>query len=161
MVLTYAIVLFDLNFLIRVFIIYIEDKVLFPTQIVVTKELDSNAHRWIKALSLQLNKDDLTELLDDREQMIEKADREFANSVLEVSIEANMEIAEKLRGDGNMNAVLMEWIRPEIQAEIRESRIEGAVDALQDLGFEDKEIEAKIIEKYGLTAEEAAKYLQA
>lgn len=53
-------------------IYYIKGKVLFPTQIVVIKELDSNSHRWIKSLPLQLNKDDLTELLDDKEQMIEK-----------------------------------------------------------------------------------------
>ena len=139
-------------------IYYIKDKVLFPTQIIVTKELDSNAHRWIKALSLQLNKDDISELFDDRERMIRKADREFAKSVLEVSIEANKEIVEELRrGDGNMNAVLMEMMRPEIQA----SRIEGAVDALRKVGHEDTEIETVIIESYGLTTEEAAKYLQA
>lgn len=139
-------------------IYYIKEKVLFPTQIVVTKELDNNAHRWIKALSLQLNKDDLSELFNDRERMLRKADIEFANSVLEISIEANMEIVEELRkGDGNMNAVLMEMMRPEIQA----SNIKSAVDVLRRAGHDDSEIETIIIESFGLTAEEAAKYLQA
>lgn len=139
-------------------IYYISNKVLFPTQIVVAKELDSNSHRWIKALSLQLNKDDISVLLDNRQRMDEKADREFADSVLEVSIKANRQLVEKLKkgDDGSMISVLKEIMEPEMQA----SRIEGAVEMLRKIGHEDKEIETAIIESYGLTAEEAAKYLQ-
>ena len=140
-------------------IYYIKDKVLFPTQIVVTKELDSNAHRWIKALSLQLNKDDLSGLLDNRQRMAQKSDREFADSVLEVSIKANRQLVDKLKkgDDGSMISVLREIMEPEIQ----ESRIAGAVEILRKLGHEDKEIKTAIIEQYALTTEEAAKYLQA
>ena len=140
-------------------IYYIKDKVLFPTQIVVTKELDSNAHRWIKALTVQLNKDDLSGLLDNRQQMIKKIDREFADSVLEVSIKANRQLVEKLRegDDDGVISVLKEIMEPEIQ----KSRIMGAVEGLRRLGHKDAEIETVIIESYGLTEEEAAEYLQA
>lgn len=143
-------------------IYYIKDKVLFPTQIVVTKELDSNAHRWIKALTVQLNKDDLSGLLDNRQQMTKKIDREFADSVLEVSIKANRQLVEKLRegDDGGVISVLKEIMEPEIQESEKIGRIKGAIETLQELGFGDKEIVTRIIKSYDLNAEEAAKYLQ-
>ena len=43
-------------------IYYIKDKVLFSTQIIVTKELDGKSHKWLKALSGNLKKDDICEL---------------------------------------------------------------------------------------------------
>lgn len=138
-------------------IYYVKDKVLFFTQIIVIKELEGKSHKWLKALSGSLKKEDIYELFDERVRMTEKADQEFADSVLEVSIEANMEIVEELRkGDGSMNAVLMEMMRPELQA----SRIKGAVETLREIGFEKEEIEAKIIKAYDLNKEEAEKYLQ-
>ena len=45
-------------------IYYIEGKVLFPTQIVVTRELDEDSHNWLKALSERLKKDDIRNLLE-------------------------------------------------------------------------------------------------
>ncbi len=39
-------------------IYYVEGKVLFPTQIIVTGELEQGTHIWLKALSGQLGKDD-------------------------------------------------------------------------------------------------------
>ena len=45
-------------------IYYIERKVLFPTQIIVTKELDGDAHIWMGALSDKLEKRDILELLE-------------------------------------------------------------------------------------------------
>ena len=64
----------------------------------------------------------------------------------------------KLKGDDDsVISVLKEIMEPEIQA----SRIMGAVEVLRRLGHKDTEIETVIIESYGLTAEEAAEYLQA
>lgn len=91
--------------------------------------------------------------------MVEKADREFADSVLEVSIKANRRLVEQLKkgDDGSMISVLREIMEPEIQ----ESCIKSVVDALRKVGHENTEIESVIVESYGLTAEEAAEYLQA
>lgn len=145
-------------------IYYIKEKVLFQTQIVVTKELDSNAHRWIKALSLQLNKDDLRELLDSRQRMTEKANREFADSVLEVSIKANSNLVYRLKkgDDGSMISVLMEIFEPELLLREKEGLKKGiqvTVDILRDLGRQDEEIKRILTEKYGISAEEANGYL--
>lgn len=77
---------------------YIEGKVLFPTQVIVTKELDPAAHVWLSSLSGQLNQQNLQNLLEEINKLHGKADIEFADSVLEVSIQANFEIVEQLRG---------------------------------------------------------------
>ncbi|MDE7325976.1 MAG: hypothetical protein K2N63_06855 [Lachnospiraceae bacterium] len=75
---------------------YIEGKVLFPTQIIVTKELEQDSHIWLKALSERLGKDDIRNLLDGVNRLTEKMDKELADSVLEVSIGANKQVVEEL-----------------------------------------------------------------
>ncbi len=40
-------------------IYYVLDGVLFPTQIIVTKELDKRNHTWLKALSGKMQKQDM------------------------------------------------------------------------------------------------------
>lgn len=42
---------------------YIEGMVLFPTQIIVTKELERDTHIWLKVLSDRIEKRDMEELL--------------------------------------------------------------------------------------------------
>lgn len=48
--------------------------------------------------------------------MTEKADRELADSVLEVSISANRKIVEELIGDESMYEALMEIMEPKINS---------------------------------------------
>lgn len=47
--------------------------------------------------------------------MTEKADRELADSVREVSISANRKIVDELIGDESMYEALMEIMEPQIQ----------------------------------------------
>lgn len=61
--------------------IIIEGNVLFPTQIVVTRELDEESHIWLKALSERLGKDDMRNLLEGVNKLTEKMDKELADSV--------------------------------------------------------------------------------
>ena len=79
-------------------IYYVMDAVLFPTQIVVTKELDKKEHAWLTALSEGLEKQDMKELLEIVDALTQKLDRELADAVLEVSIRANRKIVEELKG---------------------------------------------------------------
>ena len=95
-------------------------------------------------------------LLDKRNHITEKSDRELIDSVLEVSFGANRKIVDELIGDENMYEVLMEIMEPRIQ----KVRIQEAVDALRDFGHKDAEIKSAIIKKYNLSADEADEYLQ-
>ena len=56
-------------------IYYIEGNVLFPTQIVVTKELDGDSHTWLKSLSNTLEKAEMRELLERIEGLTQTLDR--------------------------------------------------------------------------------------
>lgn len=78
-------------------IYYITDAVLFPTQIIVGRELKKKEHTWLRALSDRVEKQEMKELLERINSLTEKFDRELADSVLEVSIRANKQLIEKLR----------------------------------------------------------------
>lgn len=103
-----------------------------------------------------------------------KEDREFADSVLEVSIRANMQVVEELRGDGNMCEALMEIMEPQIQMMKQEVRKEGreegrkegrkegilgTVKVLRNFGQSRAEIKSVIMETYGLSEKETEGYL--
>lgn len=137
-------------------IYYIEGKTWFPTQIIVTSELNQDSHEWLMALSGKLKKEDLQKLLGDRNCLTEKQDRELADSVLEVSFGANKKIVDELIGDENMYEVLMEIMEPKLRVE----RIHEAVDLLRDINQTDEEIKATIMKRYRLTESEAEEYIQ-
>ncbi len=141
---------------------YIEGKTWFPTQIVVTDELDKASHIWVKGLSNNLSKEDFREMLDKRKQMTEKEDRELADSVLEVSISANREIVDELIGDESMYEALMEIMEPKIKQRedaIMKKGIQITVKSLKDFGADREEIRKAIIKNYGLSESDAEEYL--
>lgn len=151
-------------------IYYIMDEVLFPTQIIVTKEMDPKEHIWLTALSDGMNKHQLKELLEKIESFDTKLDRELADAVLGVAIKANWQIAQELRGDGNMCQALLELMEPEInkikasvEAEAakkeRQKGISGAVVALRLCGQGDKAIKNAIMKAYSISDSEAEGYL--
>ena len=141
-------------------IYYVEGKTWFSTQVVVTGELNCDTHMWLKGLSGNLKKGDIWRMLDERNHMTEKADRELADSVLEVTISANRKIIDELIGDESMYEALMEIMEPKLKARDEKIRINEAVSTLRDIGYGDDKIRPAIIKKYHLSAEEAENYLQ-
>jgi flagellar biosynthesis/type III secretory pathway protein FliH len=99
----------------------------------------------------------------------------MADSILEVSIGANRHIVDELMGDDIMFETLMEIMEPKIteirkrdkeeylqegiQKGMREG-IRGAVEMLRNLQYQDTEIKSEIIKQYGLTEDEADRYLR-
>ena len=147
-------------------IYYIEGKVLFPTQIIVTKELEEESHIWLGALSERMKKQSMVNLLKSVDRLTEKADKEFADSVLEVSIRANRHVVDELRGDGSMCQALLEIMEPEINkikedavAAAKEDEILCAVKSFRDLGASDIQIKDVLVKNHRLSFAEAEKYL--
>lgn len=144
-------------------IYYVEGAVLFPTQIVVTKELDRTDHIWLTSLSENLKKQNVLELLESINQLPGKMDREFADSVLTVSIEANKQIVEELIGDDNMCQALMEIMEPKLllrdQENIEKGKIYGVISVYREQNLSEDVISEKLQEKFGLSEEGAEKYL--
>lgn len=102
-------------------IYYILDAVVFPTQIIVTRELPDRNHRWLKALSEKLKTQELKELLEEISGLTQRLDRELADAVLDVSVRANPETLKELRGDERMYQALLEILEPEISEMIRDA----------------------------------------
>ena len=147
-------------------IYYVRNNVLFPTQIIVTRELCKSDHVWLRFLSERLKKQDVIDFLENVRQLSDKEDQELADSVLEVGMEANKQIIEELIGDENMYETLMEIMEPRIQqrekAKIEAERKKGirlAVKSLQDLGTGTVDIKKVIIKNYGLSEEETEEFL--
>lgn len=147
-------------------IYYIEGPVQFTTQVIVTKELDWRNHIWLKSLSEELEQQDMRELLEAVRRLTGKYDRELADSVLEVSIQANEQIIEKLIGDESMSQALLKIMEPEINKikeeaanKERQKGIKSTIVALRICGQEDATIKNAIMEAYGISAKEAEEYL--
>ena len=168
-------------------IYYIEGQLMFPAQVIVTGELDKKYHKWLGALSGQLQKDNIQELLDSRNQMTQKADLELADSILEVCIGANRHIIEELMEDDSMYEALMEIMEPKIKLRedkiweeaqkkilaaqnevmaaqnevlaVRKEDIQGTINILRNLNIENPKIKSEIIKAYKLSESEAEEYL--
>ncbi len=147
-------------------IYYVLDGVLFPTQIVVGKELEQKNHAWIRALSDRLQKHEMLDLLERINHITQKFDRELANSVLEVSIRANRQVVDELRGGDGMCKALLEIMEPEIDKIIGEVRADDArnsiilaVKSFRDLGADDGKIEEILVKNYKLSPDDVAAYL--
>ena len=148
-------------------IYYIEGPFPFPAQIVSTGELEEKSHTWLRALSKRMDRESLRDLLEKICQITEKNDREMANSILEVSIEANQQMVEGLRGDDSMFETLMEIMEPRIdeirkkeRKEERKEGIQSTINILRRLKHKDPEIKSEIMKQYQLTEEEASVYLR-
>lgn len=96
-------------------------KVPFPTQIIVTGELEEESHTWLKALSDKLKKEQIKSLLEHMEGLTQNLEKELADAVLEVSVRANLEIVELLKGDEGMCQALLEIMEPEINKIAKET----------------------------------------
>ncbi len=147
-------------------IYYVQDAVLFPTQIIVAGEMEWRSHVWLKALSGKMKKQDMKELLEKTESIKQKFDRELADSVLEVSIRANQCIVDELGGDDSMCQALLEIMEPEINkikedavAAVKEYDILCAVKSFRDLGVGDNQIKELLVKNHRLSFAEAEKYL--
>ena len=70
-------------------IYHILGEVMFPTQLIVTGELEANRHVWLRSLSRKMSEKDMRRMLWDVRQFKSKIDTESADSVLEVCLREN------------------------------------------------------------------------
>lgn len=155
-------------------IYYLEGAVLFPTQIVVTKELDSFEHTWLTALSEHIPEQNMRQLVYKVNRLTDTFDKEMAESVMQVTLGANQNLIQKIKGEDTMYEVLLEIMEPEIseikqksidegkqkgRQEGRQEAIKDSVDVLRQFGHSDDEIKAALIDKYHLSEKEVLAFL--
>ncbi len=95
--------------------IYRIDGMIFPMQVLVTKELARESHVWITSLTRTLSRDDARELLNNCAELGSDEDRRNAGSVVNVASEANVELFKRMIQEGDqMCEELKELLAPEI-----------------------------------------------
>lgn len=109
--------------------------ILFHTQIIITRELKKENHVWLTSLSNRLNKQDVTRLLQNVRVLRQDFDKELADSVLEVSVQANLPVLTKMKEGDNMCQALMEVMKPEID-KIREEEKKRGIELGEKRGRE-------------------------
>ena len=102
---------------------YVTGIVQIPTQIVVTSELDGNAHAALKIISKHVKEEDIRHFL--ASEFTTQGDINNANAVLQVSSTANQDLFNQIRRrDEKVCQALMEIMSDEVQA-----KVDVAVDA--------------------------------
>lgn len=158
-------------------IYYIQNHVLFPTQIVVGNELRREEHKWLKLLSPGLEKQEIRNFLESVGELKRKEERAYADAIMEVVTRANWKIIEELRGDEKMCQALLELMEPEINKIVdsavkstkdsmklemekeNEKSILRAIESYRDLNFDRSLIKELLMKTYELSAQEAEHYL--
>lgn len=102
-------------FALRNFVCYAILGMLFPMQIVVTNELNKDIHIWVTSLTRTLDRARAKKLLEICSGLEEDDDRQNADSVVNVSSEANIELFKNMIQEGDqMCEELKELLTPEI-----------------------------------------------
>ena len=87
----------------------------FPMQIVVTKEIDKASHIWMTSLTRTLNRERAQKLLQSYVALNDEKDKRNADSVVNVASEANMKLFKQMIQEGDeMCEELKELLAPEI-----------------------------------------------
>ena len=134
---------------------YIEGMVLFPTQIIVTKELER--------LEELKGDDNMSEaLLEIFMPIVEPLIEADIKTRVEAGIATQMLLVKETVAKEALKEGILEGKKEGKKEGILEGKkegIQGTVDVLRDLGHEDIEIRQIIQKKYGLTDEELAEYI--
>lgn len=120
--------------------------VMFPTQIVVMKELNPKEYPWIHLVTGGVTEQEMREALIYARSVTDKRERDLLNSVLDASMYANPDIIESIKESADMFEVLRDLFQPEIDAVQKESdqRIAQAQQEIQNLQAENQRLQAEV-----------------
>ncbi len=115
--------------------IYYIEGLLFPLQIVVTQELDSSEHVWLKSMTRSMDICQAEKLLDSYESLQDDKYHDKARALVNLASDVNTFVFKQIiLGGGKMNEELKEMLLPELgelkqllaanQMELAENRVE-------------------------------------
>ena len=132
--------------------IYRIDKMLFPLQIIVTRELNPRSHVWLKALSRSLKHDEAENLICSFEKLQDEEDKQNADAVMNLTAGVNETLfCQILKEDNGMGEALKKILEPELMLLISNMRTEiadkDAIIANKDAEMEDMRAEIALLRK--------------
>ena len=109
---------------------YINGVVSIPTQFILTSSLSKDFHVCLRVLSNKASEDDIKRFIEIANTFTEPIDKQNADAVMNVSINANREVYDKIRRENPfMCQALRELMKEEIQEQIKEERQDAAQKA--------------------------------
>ena len=115
-------------------IYYLIGNVIFPIQVIVIKDLDSEKHAGLKILTKEAKEEDIRKFLTEARLAKEPGDLANIDAILQVSVSANRKSYETVREDKDMCQALRELMQDEIREEIKEERAdEHTTTKLEDI----------------------------
>lgn len=108
-------------------IYYVSGNLLFDTQIVVTKELCEETHRYLKLLSKNVKEQDVRRLIEDACQSQTQGDRHNVAAMLEVIFAVDRKLRKAIEEDNAMGEILDEMLKDRIDAKLTEQAKKAAI----------------------------------
>lgn len=134
----------------------VEKNLMFPVQIVVTSQLETDEHLSLKVLSNRIDKDCAKTFLKKMRRLQEKGDRDNVDAVLQISVSANRRLYDEIKEDNKMCEALRELMKDEIE----ESKAEGKAESIRELMKNLKISAEQAMEYIGIPKSDYKKYLQ-
>lgn len=106
-----------------------------PTQIIVSSELDKGSHTWLTALTSGMEEADVERFIRNIENLEEKDEKEFADSVLQVSMKENVRAFDMAKEVPDMCEALKELMKPELEEAREEGELIGKVKVLREINW--------------------------
>ena len=111
-------------------VFYITGVVGIPTQFILTSSLSKDFHTCLRVLSNRATEEDIKRFIEMTSEFTEPIDKENADAVMHVSINANREVYNKIREENPfMCQALRELMKDEIQEEIKAAEEKAAQEA--------------------------------
>ena len=111
----------------------------FQTQIIVSQELSKENQKWLTLLSRKLDMSDAKRVVAQIEALTQESNKQHGDSVLQVAVQENEEIFNKIREEGKMCEALMKLMEPEINEVLENNRKDMILKAL-NVGSSSEEI---------------------
>lgn len=119
----------------------VTNNILFPVQIVVTAELDSDSHLMLKVLSYNVNEDDAKRFVSDSSKYTNQGDKNNADALLYISIESNKDVYYQIREEDKMRNEALRELMSDV---IEEEKNKAAADARKESEEKCKAMEVEI-----------------
>ncbi|MDO4307353.1 MAG: hypothetical protein Q4C77_11000 [Eubacteriales bacterium] len=145
-------------------IYYVTKAGFFPAQVIVSGKLNKDLHIWLMALTRNMEKSTAETLVYKIQNLTEKDDKINASAVLNLAMNANEKVFDKIKEDEPMFEELRKLMKPEIDAEVTaavKEAVNAAVSAAVEENTETVQVNAvdRIVEKMGISLDNACETL--
>lgn len=149
-------------------IYYVTKDGFFPVQVIVSGKLNKELHIWLTSLTRSMKRSAAETLVYRIQNLTEKDDKVDASAVLNLAMNANEKVFDRIKEDEPMFEELRKLMQPEIDAEVNaavKEAVNAAVNAAVSAAVEDNtetvQVNAvdSIVEKMGVSLEKACETL--